>query len=114
MGTNSGAEPAYSSGEPEFTPGFMCGSCYSIFSLMCMFCKSLFVPLCFFFWQLCCLFFFDLRILIIPLVSSNYSYLNVSIGSVEVTLSLITQGYWNIDNKINGLLIGYNVVCLNM
>jgi hypothetical protein len=50
------------------------GSCYSIFSFICMFCRSLFVLLSFFFWPLCCLFFFDLRILIAPLVSSNSSY----------------------------------------
>ena len=29
-----------------------------------------------FFWSLCCLFFFDIRILITPLVSSNSSYAN--------------------------------------
>ena len=39
-----------------------------------MFCRSLFVLLYFFFWPLCCLFFFDLRIVITPLVSSNSSY----------------------------------------
>jgi hypothetical protein len=39
-----------------------------------MFCISLFVLLSFFFWPLCCLFFFDIRILITPLVSSNSSY----------------------------------------
>ena len=39
----------------------------------CMFCRSLFVLLYFFFWPLCCLFFFDIRILITPLVSSNSS-----------------------------------------
>jgi hypothetical protein len=33
----------------------------------------LFVPLTFFFWSLCCLFFFDIRILITILVSSNSS-----------------------------------------
>ena len=33
----------------------------------------------FFFWPLCCLFFFDLRILITPLVSSNFSFLHQSI-----------------------------------
>ena len=32
------------------------------------------VPLYFFFWPLCSLFFFDIRILIAPLVSSNSSY----------------------------------------
>jgi hypothetical protein len=45
----------------------------SIFSYICMFCWSLFVLLYFFFWPLCCLFFFDVRILIAPLVSSNSS-----------------------------------------
>ena len=40
---------------------------------MCMFCRSLFVLLYFFFWPLCCLFFFDIRFLITPLVSSNSS-----------------------------------------
>jgi hypothetical protein len=58
----------------EFTPGFLWGSCYSIFSFICMFCRSLFVLLYFFFWPLCCLFFFDIRILIAPLVSSNSSW----------------------------------------
>jgi hypothetical protein len=41
---------------------------------MCMFCRSLFVLLYFFFSPLCCLFFFDIRILITHLVSSNSSY----------------------------------------
>ena len=45
----------------------------SIFSFICMFCRSLFVLLHFFFWSLCCLFFFDIRILIALLVSSNSS-----------------------------------------
>jgi hypothetical protein len=43
------------------------------FSVICMFCRSLFVLLCFFIWPLCCLFFFDIRIMIAPLVSSNSS-----------------------------------------
>ena len=66
-GANSGAVTAYPSGPPEFTPGFQWGSCYLIFSLMCMFCRSLFVLLYLFFWSLCCLFFFDIRILITSL-----------------------------------------------
>ena len=41
---------------------------------MCVLCRSLFVLLYFFFWSLCCVSFFDLRILITPLVSSNSSY----------------------------------------
>ena len=64
---------AYPSVAPDFTPGFYWGSCYSILSFMCMFCRSLFVLLYFFFWTLSCLFFFDMRILITPLESSNSS-----------------------------------------
>jgi hypothetical protein len=37
--------------------------------LCLMFCRSLFVLLSFFFWPLCCLFFFDIRIMITSLVS---------------------------------------------
>ena len=40
-------------------------------SFLCMFYRSLFVLLCLFFWPLCCLFFFDIRILIAPLISSK-------------------------------------------
>jgi hypothetical protein len=42
---------------PCITPSFV---------LCVMFCRSLFVLLYFFFWPLCCLFFFDLRILVTP------------------------------------------------
>ena len=42
--------------------------------LCVMFCISLFVLFFTFFWPLCCLFFFDLRIMITPLVSSDSSY----------------------------------------
>jgi hypothetical protein len=51
------------------------GSVYD--SFMCMFCGSL---LSFFFWPLFCLFFFDLWILITPLVSSNSSYTSLIDG----------------------------------
>ena len=54
---------------------------------MCMFCRSLFVLLSFFFWPLCCLFLFDLRILITPLGSSNSSY-------------DIAKLYYRFDNKV--------------
>ena len=57
------------------TSGFQWDSCYSIFSFMCMFCRSLFVFLYIFFWPVYCLSFFDLRVLITPLVSSNSSLL---------------------------------------
>jgi hypothetical protein len=70
-GATSRTGTAIPSGAPVFTPGFLWGSYYSIFSFMCMFCRSSFVLLDFFF----CLFFFVLRILITPLVSSNSSSL---------------------------------------
>jgi hypothetical protein len=63
-GATSGAGTAYTSGAPEFTPGFKLGSCYWIFSFICMLCRSLFVLFSYFFWPLCCLSSFDLRILI--------------------------------------------------
>ena len=63
-GATSGAGTVYPSGASEFIPGFLWGSCYSNFSFICMFCRSLFVLLYFFFWPLCCLFFFDIQILI--------------------------------------------------
>ena len=50
-----------------FTPCIQWGSRYSIFSFIRMFCRLLFVLFYFFFWPLCCLFLFDIRILITPL-----------------------------------------------
>jgi hypothetical protein len=35
MGVTSGAGTAYPLRAPDFTPGFLWGSCYSIFSFMC-------------------------------------------------------------------------------
>ena len=71
-GATSGEGTAYISGTPEFTPVFSgVRQCYSIFIFMSMFCRSLFVLLSFSFWPLRCLSFFDLRILITPLVSTR-------------------------------------------
>ena len=69
----SGTGTAYSSGAPEFTPGFR-GICliWSLF-LIVMFCRSLFVFLYFFLLPLCYLSFFNMRILIAPLVFSSSS-----------------------------------------
>ena len=72
---------------------FYWGLCYSVFSFICIFCRSLFVLLYFFFWPSCCL-FFDLRIPITSLVSSNPSW------------------YFNtMDMKIK-FIFGYIVLCL--
>jgi hypothetical protein len=62
-GATSGAGTAYPSGASEFTPGFLWGSCYSVICFICMLRRLLFVLLS----------FFDIRILITPLVSSNSS-----------------------------------------
>jgi hypothetical protein len=72
----------YLSSPPVFSA---CGLCYTIFSFICMFCRSLFVL---FIWPLCCLFFFDVRILITPLVCSNSS--KVYIHSVNGTRKLLS------------------------
>jgi hypothetical protein len=55
------------------------GSFYSIFSFICMFCWSLFVLNVLFLLAICCLFFFDIRILIAPLVSSSSFYTTVKL-----------------------------------
>ena len=47
--------------------GHNISSCYSIFSFIFMFCRSLFVLSYFFFWPLCCLFLFDIQLLITSL-----------------------------------------------
>ena len=49
-----------------------------------MFCRSLCVLLSFFFWSLYCLSFFDLRVLISPLISSNFSYEEMSCDSIDI------------------------------
>ena len=69
-GAISGAGTAYPSKAPELDPVFS-GIRVTRFLVLC---ECLFVLLYFFFKPLCCLFFFDLWILITPLVSSNSSY----------------------------------------
>ena len=56
-----------------------------------VFCRSLFVLLYFFFWPLCCLFFFDIRILIAPLV-----WVNVQKNRLKWVISLYIwfMGVW--------------------
>ena len=60
---NRGRDQMRKKGGPEF----------ECLWFICMFCRSLFVLLFIFFWSLCCLYFFDIRILITPLISSNSS-----------------------------------------
>ena len=59
--------------------------------------------LCFFCWPLCCLFFFDIRILIAPLVSSSSSYLNLEkdhVLHIQNTISDVKKRMGNIGFKV--------------
>ena len=68
----SGAGTAYPSGGPEFTLVFS-GVLATLSLVLCVCFVDRCLSICiFFFWPLCCL-FFDLRIRITPLVSSNSS-----------------------------------------
>jgi len=68
-GVTSGAGTAYTSSPLVFSEVRVTRSLGVCFVQ----CRSLFVFLYFLFWPLCFLFFFDLRILITPWVSSNSS-----------------------------------------
>ena len=74
-GATSGAGIVYPSGAPEFTPGFSGVRVARSLDFCALFYWSFFVLLTLFYWSLYCLSFFDLRILITPLVSSNSSYI---------------------------------------
>ena len=69
----SGGETAHSSGAPELISGFS-GVCVTrSFVLYVCFVDSCLSFCTFSFWPLCCLFFFDIWILITPLLYSNSS-----------------------------------------
>ena len=82
-GATNGAETAFPSKAPEMTPGVQWSLCCSIFSFHVLFYRSLIVLLLFFCLPLYYLFFVDLRVWVIPLVSSNFSYV----------LSLLTRSF---------------------
>ena len=73
-GGNSRAGTAYPSGARKLTPVFSGVRVNRSMVLCVCFCRSLFVLVYRLSWQLCCLFFFNIRILIAPLVSSSSSY----------------------------------------
>jgi hypothetical protein len=60
-----------------------------------VFCRWLFVLLSFLLWPLCCLFFFDLRILITSLVSSNSSYIKTLLQWTPQRIGCLTNTFWN-------------------
>ena len=65
-GVTCGARTAYHSGASEFTSSSYWSSCCLIVSFLC------FVDDCLSFWPFCFLSLFDLRLLINPLLSSNF------------------------------------------
>jgi hypothetical protein len=71
-GATYGAGIAYPQRTTKFTSGFYWVARSFVFFVM--FSRSLFVLLDFFIWSLCCLFFFDLTLMVAPLVFSNISY----------------------------------------
>jgi len=92
------------------------GSWYSIFSFMCMFYRSLFVLLYFFFWLLCCLSFFDIGILITPVVSYRFwlplwyltdSDYRFGILQILITPVVSSNSSWKLQwrNKITWIII---------
>ena len=74
---------------PEYlsSPPVLTGVRVTRFIVLCV----CFVNRCLSFWPLCCLFFFDLRILITPLVSSNFSY---AISNHKHEILLLFSGFW--------------------
>jgi hypothetical protein len=71
-----------------------------------VFYTSLFVILSYFFWQLHCLFFSNLRLLITPLVSSNFpfSYLKI----VNDILALVKWVLISQTNQVSSLKVPWN------
>ena len=96
---------------------------------MCMCCRSLYVLLSFFFWQSCCLFFFDLRFLNTPLVSSNSYYKtstkqgnqslsnkhNTQINAINgITISIRTQIILNNRRAIFNRIRFHRILCISI
>ena len=88
-GTTIGTGTVFSSGTHEFTPVFSRIHVTRSLVLCAMFCRSLFVLLSFVFWPLCCLFFFDWRILVTLLVSSISSWRSIVLLDVFVWLCVL-------------------------
>ena len=72
-GATSGTGTTYPSGAPELTPGFIWGVCVAQSVVFCvvLFFRSLLSFCPFYFGH--CLLFIDLRLLVTPLVPSNFS-----------------------------------------
>ena len=76
-----------------------------------VFCRSLFVFLSLFFSPLCCLFFFDLRFLITPLVSPNFSWVQTpnKLNLLFIVDILITNGVDMPEEEFYDLMTKYDL-----
>jgi hypothetical protein len=78
-----------------------------------VFCRSLFVRLSVFFWRLCCL-FFDLQLLITPLVSSNLSHrVNNSkyLLNISISLFLLKKSLLDLHSSQHFLILQCSKTC---
>ena len=88
-------------------PGFLWGSCYSIFSFMCTCCRSLFVLLYFFFWPSCCL--------LLLFTDSDYPFgiFKLFLTSFNIIISVVLYsilsvlGYCFIDSRFRIMCFWY-------
>ena len=87
------------------------GVCVAQSLVFCVvFCRSLFVLLYFFFCPLFCLFFFDLRILITPLVSSNSSLKSYLQNCIQSNYSCFYPSDANVyDSKLFKIFFSKNI-----
>ena len=76
---------------PSSSPVSTWGSCCSIFGFMYMFCISLLFHLSSFIWSLCCLSFFKLRLLVIPLISSNFYHCTLHCMGIVYILQMVCR-----------------------
>ena len=88
-GDTSEAGTAHHSGAPEFIPVFSGLRVTRSLDFCVVFRRSLLVPLCPFFWLLCCLFFYDIRLLITSLwYLQTFSYPRSAVCSLNAMLLL--------------------------
>ena len=92
-----------------------------------MFWRSVFVRLFFFCWSLCCLFFFDMWIMVVPLVSSNSSYRIYNKKLIKLSkftkriCCQFSQYYWRTLHKLSKtktddettILVVYDIYFIN-
>ena len=104
-GATCGAGIAYPSGAPEFTP-YISGVRIARSLIFCVvFYRSLFVYLWFFYWSLYCTSVLDLRLLITPFVSSNFSYFSpLNILWIHLRFTYLSKNEKHKNTTLSGML----------